>query len=726
MSERGRDSVRALVNDPWRARAALAAISMAVGIFAMVEPAEAVRTRYFRTEGYDAWKRGTLEGTALDEDGRLTPAPEIERLGDPTIRSIWSMASDASGRLYLATGDQGQVYVFDGGDEPKLLTSVYNYELFAIAPDGKGGCYVAGAPSGSIVQIGSDGSTKTLFDAPEGLVLALLADEKGGVYAAAGERGRLYHVTAAGESKVVSESGDLHLRCLAWNKDRSKILAGTDGRGLVEEIDPSSGQIRVLYDAAEEEIVDLVSLPTGQLLFAANPGEPSGGNAEHGSGGGDEESAAHAPMPTIYLLEVDGAVRPLWATSEKTVHAMLREDDTHVLVATGSAGALYRVDQDCRETVLWRAEEEQVLSLVAHRGSIYIGTANPGRLYRLNQQPATDASYTSEVLDAQDQARWGALRFAGDLAGGSVVFQTRSGYTSLPDDSWSAWSGALSDPLGAQITSPPGRYLQWKAKLTAKGSARLAIRRVEVAHLETNRPPSIASLSLSPDEPSFQGGDKHGGSVSQTLSNGIEVDYSIPVSAAPAAGANEVPPAIRQLRSIVWDADDPDNDEMAFKLEIRPADEPDYRVLAKDLSDPAYSLETGLLPDGVYEVRLTASDAPGNAPGEERSTMRVSPPFRVDNVAPTVTDLKAQRVDGPALLVSGAAHDLASPIRRLQVSVDGGAWKNIAPSDGMLDTPNESFQNRVPLKEDQTGNWVVVRAQDAAGNAGTFRVWLAP
>ncbi|MFN8546844.1 MAG: hypothetical protein U0527_02440 [Candidatus Eisenbacteria bacterium] len=717
--------MRALVNDPAAARAALATHHSRARAGRWRAPA-AVRTRYFRTEGYDAWKRGTLEGTALDEDGRLTPAPEIERLGDPALRSVWSMAADGNGRP--RNQDQGQVYVYDGGDEAKLLTSVYNYELFAIAPDGKGGCYVAGAPSGSIVQVGSDGSTKTLFDAPEGLVLALLSDDKGGVYAAAGERGRLYHVSASGESKVVSESGDLHLRCLAWSKDRSKILAGTDGRGLVEEIDPGSGQIRVLYDAAEEEIVDLVSLPSGQLLFAANPGEPSGGggNNDHGSGGGEEESGGHAPSPTVYLLEVDGAVRPLWTTSEKAVHAMLREDDTHVLIATGSAGALYRVDQDGRETVLWRAEEEQVLSLAAHRGAIYIGTANPGRLYRLNAQPADDASYTSEVLDAQDQARWGALRFTGDLAGASVVFQTRSGYTSLPDDSWSAWSGALSDPLGAQITSPPGRYLQWKVKLTAKGSARPSIRRVEVAHLETNRPPAIASLSLSPDEPSFQGGEKRAGGVSQTLANGIEIDYSIPISAAPAPGTNEVPPAIRQLRSIVWDADDPDNDEMAFKLEIRPADEPDYRLLAKDLSDPAYSLETGLLPDGVYEVRLTASDAPGNAPGEERSATRVSPPFRVDNVAPNVTDLKAQKVDGPALLVSGAAHDQASPIRRLQVSVDGGVWKNLAPSDGMLDTPNENFQARVPLKEDQSGSWVVVRAQDAAGNAGTFRVWLAP
>ena len=109
-----------------------------------------------------------------------------------------------------------------------------------------------------------------------------------------------------------------------------------------------------------------------------------------------------------------------------------------------------------------------------------------------------------------------------------------------------AWAGALSDPLGAPVPSPSGRYLQWRVKLKANGATSPSLRRVEVAHLETNRPPSIVSLSLSPDEPSFSGGEKHGG-VTQTLSNGIEIDYSMPIGAVQAAAPNDVPPALRHV-----------------------------------------------------------------------------------------------------------------------------------------------------------------------------------
>ncbi|MBK8230330.1 MAG: WD40 repeat domain-containing protein [Candidatus Eisenbacteria bacterium] len=707
-------------------RVSLATTALAgVALVLTADPAAAVRTRYLRTEGYDAWKKGTLEGTALSEDGRLLPAPKIERLGDPGARSLWALASTGDGPLFVASGDQGQVFVQEGSGEPRLLASVFNYELFCAAPDGKGGCYVAGAPAGSIIRVGGDGTTRTIFDAPEGLILALLRDPSGGVYAAAGERGRLYRVSDAGDSKVVSESGDLHLRCLAWSSDGKKILAGTDGRGLVQEIDVASGKLRTVYDAAEQEIVTVVPIADGGAYFASNPGEPQGGGGAGGSGEDDEGAGGmRGPAPTVYRLDASGSVRPIWKAREQTIHALLVEPEGSLLVATGSAGAVYRIDESGHETILWRAEEEQVLCLARHRGEVYAGTANPGRLYRLDDGPNPEASYTSEVFDAQDQARWGAIRWTGEAAGGKVSFETRSGYTSLPDESWSGWTGGVVDPLGAPVTSPIGRFLQWRVKLTAGSAGLPSVRRVEVAHLGANRAPEIASLSISPDEPQFQGGEKHGGGVTQTLPNGIEIDYSVPPGPVQAIVPNDVPTALRQLRSIIWDVDDPDNDEMAFRLEIRQVGEDAFRLIEKDLSDPAHSLETGLLPDGLYEIRLTVSDAPGNPPGTERTVQRLTPPFRVDNVAPTVTELKARKVEGPALLVSGTAQDLATPLRRMAVSVDGGAFRALSPADGILDSPREAFEARVPLDSAEKGNWVVVRVQDAAGNNGSYRAWL--
>jgi len=51
-------------------------------------------------------------------------------------------------------------------------------------------------------------------------------------------------------------------------------------------------------------------------------------------------------------------------------------------------------------------------------------------------------------------------------AGANVTVSTRTGNTPTPDGSWSAWSGELTDETGSAITSPAGRYLQYRLTLT--------------------------------------------------------------------------------------------------------------------------------------------------------------------------------------------------------------------------------------------------------------------
>ena len=49
--------------------------------------------------------------------------------------------------------------------------------------------------------------------------------------------------------------------------------------------------------------------------------------------------------------------------------------------------------------------------------------------------------------------------------GGSVGFETRSGFTPVVDGTWSDWA-----PVGSPITSPTGRYLQYRATLVTGDS----------------------------------------------------------------------------------------------------------------------------------------------------------------------------------------------------------------------------------------------------------------
>jgi hypothetical protein len=95
----------------------------------------------------------------------------------------------------------------------------------------------------------------------------------------------------------------------------------------------------------------------------------------------------------------------------------------------------------------------------------------------------------------------------------------------------------------------------------------------------------------------------------------------------------------------------------------------------------------------------------------------------VDTVAPQVSGVTARRRED-GIEIRGAAADEASPIRRIEASVDGGPYRALPPADGLLDGREEGFAGRVPLEPGQQGSWIVVRVQDEAGNRGTYRVWL--
>ena len=702
--------------------------------------AHAVRARTISDSSWEEFRLGVAKGIAIGKDGSLRPAPEAVLLADPGVRSVWAIAGDGRGGSLLATGDGGLVIYRAAGKkaEPSTRATLFDAEVFALAGDGRGTWYAAGAPVGTVVKIPDRGEPRTLFDVPEGVVFALLARADGTVFAGTGDRGRLYRISPSGEGRVLCESPDLSVRCLAWGGD-GKIVAGTDGRGLLEIIDPEGGAIRVLYEAEEREIVSVVPFPDGSIVFGANPGagddggdpEPGGAPApgdggEHDSHGGKatESGASSGPHPALYRYSPDGSVHRVWSCPEKLLHAIAPGPNGAVYAATSGDAAVYRLGPDGAETLLWRAEEQQVLSLWPEGGSLVAGTGSPGRLYRLGPDLADGGVFTAKVFDAGDLARWGLLRWTGETGGGTVSCETRTGFTDPPDDAWSAWAPVAFDGNEGPVGSPPGRFLQWRVTLHPGTDGNPSVRRVEISAIGSNRAPQVAALRVSADEPAYTGSDPARGGVTQMMPGGIQVDYSLLGQGGIMVQAEDVPLWVRRIRSVAWDAMDPDGDELRYTLEIRDVGKGGFRVLARDLSDRAWSLDQGLVPDGVYELRLTATDEAANPVGSGLRDVRVSPPFRVDTEPPRVTDVRAVRGEGRTVEVHGLATDEASPLRRIEVSVDGDAFRSLVPEDGLLDSRREMFRGVVPLRPEQEGSWIVIRAQDAAGNRGSYRAWL--
>jgi hypothetical protein len=71
-------------------------------------------------------------------------------------------------------------------------------------------------------------------------------------------------------------------------------------------------------------------------------------------------------------------------------------------------------------------------------------------------------TFTSSVLDAGRNVNWGAINWTAILpAGTSIVIETRTGNTAVPDGSWSDWSTVSN---GGTISSPSSRYLQYRVR----------------------------------------------------------------------------------------------------------------------------------------------------------------------------------------------------------------------------------------------------------------------
>ena len=135
----------------------------------------------------------------------------------------------------------------------------------------------------------------------------------------------------------------------------------------------------------------------------------------------------------------------------------------------------------------------------------------------MGQKVENEGTLTSVARDFSLVSRWGKLSWKGELAEGtSISFQTRSGNSEVPDDTWSSWSAPLASPEGSQISSPPGRFIQYRANLkSSAGGASPSLREVNLSGLQENVSPQILTIGVNPlggkENGAIKGNDKSKG-----------------------------------------------------------------------------------------------------------------------------------------------------------------------------------------------------------------------
>ena len=98
----------------------------------------------------------------------------------------------------------------------------------------------------------------------------------------------------------------------------------------------------------------------------------------------------------------------------------------------------------------------------------------------------------------------------------------------------------------------------------------------------------------------------------------------------------------------------------------------------------------------------------------------VGPPVLVDNTPPVVQAAVPRR-SGTSLEIDVDAEDRGSSLRRCEYSVDARPWQPVEAVDGVTDSPREQFLVRIDNLAPGE-HLIVIRAYDAAGNAGLTKV----
>jgi hypothetical protein len=728
-------------------------------------------TKVWTVERYDAMERGTASGVAIRSDGRLEAGPATSLLYETGGNYVWSIAVDSTGNAYVGMGGTaaGGAVVMRVTPDGKATKVFEGKELGvqAVRVGSDGRVYVATSPEGKVYRLGATPTEATVvFDAgateekPKYLWDVVQAPGAGGkagdLYVAAGAPAVVYRIPAGGgKAEVAFRTVDQHIRCLLMAGDGT-LWAGSDGSGVIYRLKTTAagpeGKPFAVYAAPKKEITSLAMDGQGNVYAAGVGTAPVAGTPSPGlpplpvtgavgvtitfsQPGSASAATANTLIPEgsdIYRIGADGSPAKLLSLKEDVVYALTYRDGS-LLAATGNRGRVYRVDTAVagQFTDVAHLEAAQGMAFASGAsGPLLLATSNSGKVFRMDAKPAADATYTSEVFDAQGFSQWGRVELLPEGASGFDLF-VRSGNVASPLMGWSDWERVAN--TGA-VTVPGGRFAQWKAVLRAGA----AVESVGLNYLEKNLAPVVDDVMVQP-------GARVPASVPQMQNQTVQVSF--PTAAAAqmfVPDANAQPLQAQKDRTAVtvrWAAHDDNGDDLMFAVWYRGVGEKNWRLLKDKISDKFYSFDAALLPDGRYEVKVVASDAPVHTDADALTAERVSGEFVVDTTPPvpgvlTATLVSATTKSGGTvqwthqlIYVTFSAKDATSPIGHAEYSVDAGPWQYVEPVGKVSDSLEERFDfvADVPAPSDaeQVTNAkehvVAVRVYDREDNAVTVK-----
>jgi hypothetical protein len=655
--------------------------------------------------------------------GETTPT---EIFSDDDAQYIWGLQRTADGNLYIATGPNGKLFELKPGGAKSVLLASDESNLLSLLSDGKDLLYVGTDPNGLVYRI----NRKTrdvfiLFDAPESEIGCLAMDEKGNLYAGTAEA----QETPPGPK---AENGE------------SDKVGRPEGNGAVPlpstppqvpnppaKPDPNPGEPNPI--PKKTLFRHRLSNQHSQVVFAVfeNPGLPTPGDKNKPGPATAPANAApltpateNPPVPrpqgnAIYRIDPDGFVTEIFR--QPVMVLSMLEHNGVLLVGTGSDGLIYQVDPAAEETVvLAKVDPKQVLSMLAAKdGRILLGMANVGGIAAMSSGLASEGTFTSPVLDATQISRFGKIHLEGSLPQGSTLtIATRSGNVRDPVKAgWSAWSDDVPATEYLQTSSPSARFLQYRLTLASNDAkATPVVNLVDVAYQTPNVAPVIHSIKVGNNGPKAPNNPP----APNAPNSPDDANSAAPNAPAPPTPINA---DANRIQTIAWEADDANGDSLVYSLYFHRSGIAPWILLKDKLTETHYDWDTRTVADGRYEVKVVASDAPSNPPGQGKTASRVSDPLVIDNTPPVIYDVN-QTTHGQRVTINAKAADATSIVSSIEYSLDSATdWQLVLPSNKMYDSPEEAVDFELPGLS-SGAHQVTLRATDSKGNQAYHTVLI--
>jgi hypothetical protein len=654
---------------------------------------------------------------------KLTPKGELSTFFAPNEVMVHALAIDAKGRLYAATSPNGRVYRLDAKGQAEVYCTPGETYIWAMTFGRDGSLFLATGDHGKILRIAPTESTparaETYFETKEANITALATDNDGNLLAGTNPHGYLYRIDKANHGFVVFNSGDKEIKQIAVATNgviyvstfvaNPKPEASADSSSITISISSTAGGGNASDDSTKAgssaRSSSSATKTDGDDSMAASSGAVTPFSMMSASGG----SAAGGPsLGAIYRINTNGFYDRFWSAPGEAIYSMILLRDGSLLAGTGNKGRIYSIADANHWKLLQKTSDgAQVSALLADTGTskeYFAATSHPAKVCRLDFSLAESGTYTAKALDAKQKSQWGKLHPDGDVPDGTKLeFSTRSGNTEKPEKTWSDWSEP--QPLSAEIAvaSPAARYLQYRVEFKRGGSspgATAQLRRMQFYYQNQNAAPVISRVKVINEgfgvsKMPMPQMNEAPANLNQLLDGGGKspANSANPAAAALLAMLSHPPLKVTKspgLCTVVWDASDPNQDDLTYSVAIRAESEKDCTTLVDKTDDTFFSFDTTGFHEGLYFIKITASDLPSNAPETALTTEAISEAFLIDNTAPALTVKKQEVAKDHARIIIEAV-DGASVISSASYSLDGKDDVALRPDDLIFDSTRETF-----------------------------------